>query len=115
MKNIDHKEYWDEIKSIVENCFDSKVYEDTEEDTWTERLHNQVDGHKWVIYYAYHFDVLKLSENEDYAFDNGLIDASSIKSLSDCLTNCAYWAIYADCDDYFSNNRDKILEGLEAA
>ncbi len=109
-KDITYKEYHDEIESIVRNCFDAETYNDIDEDTWTDRLHEQIDGHQWVIYTGYHTDVLKLSDNDDYCFDQGLIDASSAKSLSDITIIAAFWAMYADCLDWFSSNRDEVVQ-----
>lgn len=109
MKDITCKEYHEEIESIVRNCFDAQTYDDINEDTWTDRLHEQIDGHQWVIYYAYHLDVLKHTDNQDYGYDNGLM-AEKYDSLSSCLTHATYWAMYADCQDWFSSNRDEVVK-----
>lgn len=113
MKNLTYNDYSNEIASIVKNCFDAKEYEDTDEDTWTDRLHENIDNHQWVIYTAFHTDVLNHTTNEDYCFEQGLIDASKAQSLSDITQTATFWAMYADCVEYFENNSEELTKDEE--
>jgi hypothetical protein len=106
MKNITYQEYWNEIEPIVKNCFDSKEYDDIDEDTWTERLQEQIDGHQWIIYTGRNYEVLLLSKNETAIDDIGF-EAGDFAKV---VTQAAYFAMEADCLDYFSNNRDEIVK-----
>lgn len=55
-------------------------------------LHETIDGHQWVIYTAYHFDVLKHSPNDGAYFDN--IGPLTLTSLD--LAPIVYAAMEAD-------------------
>lgn len=111
MSDITHKQYWDEIESIVETCWTD--YDNQTEDNWLDALHEQIDGHQYVIYNAYHYQVLLYSPNEEYGYKNGLM-AESYKRLSDCLIHATYWAMYADCVEYFENNKEEIMGRVAA-
>lgn len=66
-------------------------------------LHETIDGHEWVIYYAYNLDVIKYSDNEDYMEQNfGNEYAGEImadKGLDGLHTVIAFWCMYADVQD----------------
>lgn len=55
-------------------------------------LHETIDGHQWVIYTAYHFDVLKHSPNDGAYFDE--IGELTLTSLD--LAPIVYAALAAD-------------------
>jgi hypothetical protein len=117
MANITCSQYWTEVKSIAE-CLvsESAIYtecntaESFDQDTirdhiFDSALHEAIDSHQWVIYYAYNLDVLQHSDNAEYGIDHGIIDASeSIKAgLSTLHCHLAFWALYADVCDYIDD------------
>lgn len=78
------------------------------------RLHETIDGHQWVIYYAYNLPVLTYSDNTDYGVDNGLIDLNPERfSLNDFHTSLAYWALYADVQDHLESAFDDYEEAQQ--
>lgn len=103
-----YQEYYKEIESIVEQCWSD--YDDQTENEWLDSLHEQLDGHEYVIYYANQFDALKHSSNENYGFENGLM-AEKFNNLNDVLMSATYWAMYADSIEYFEYNKTEIMEG----
>jgi hypothetical protein len=128
--------YRAEVKSLAENmitetfewlddksdmtrdeCFDA-VMDDINDHV----LHETIDGHQWVIYYAYNLDVLKYSDNPDYMTDNfGDDSAGSILSeqgLNSLHSALAFWALYADVQDNLAAHGreyfDNYVESTEA-
>lgn len=60
--NITYQEYLAEVRSIAENAIEEAgEYEQDVYDT----AYEAVDGHKWIIYYAYNDDVIRHSGNPD--------------------------------------------------
>ena len=115
------KEYWDEIESIASGLIkkqqelsaDEELERGYIEDAINDLLHEITDGHRWVIYNAYHFSVLEHSENAEYGVTEGLIDcADDIKAggLHKLLMSMCYWAMYADIYDRV---RDKLDDADE--
>ncbi len=93
--NISYRQYWNEINSIVDETFQEAREHQT---IPIEHLHETIDGHQWVIYTAYAFDVLKHSDNGDYSAEQ--FGAESL--VKDGQTNWAvmvYGAMYGDCMD----------------
>jgi hypothetical protein len=96
--------YWLEVNAIaaalvfecMSECDNDR--EEAEELLNDSRLHETIDGHQWIIYYAYNLPVLNYSDNTEYGIDNGLVDCQVIKdrSLNDFHTALAFWALYAD-------------------
>jgi hypothetical protein len=75
------------------------------------RLHETIDGHQWVIYYAYNLPVLTYSDNTEYGVDSGLVALDSDNfSLNDFHNSLAYWALYADVQ----NQLDSAFDDYEA-
>ena len=130
MSELTYPEYWAEVKSLAENmisetfewlddkaeltrdeCFDATMDEINDH-----VLHETIDGHQWVIYYAYNLDVIKHSANEDYYADNfgGEALASSLESGLDTLhCHIAFWCLYADvADELAEHGREYFDEYL---
>jgi len=116
MSTITNTEYWKEIKSIAENIV-SETMDETDNDRVAaedfindSRLHETIDGHQWIIYYAYSLDVIKHSDNASYYEDNfgGNDIAAVLKDggIDKLHTAMAFWAMYADVQDYLSDAFD---------
>lgn len=65
-------EYWDEINEIAESLVAEAMgscdqdRRAAEEHIQGSALHEAIDGHQWIIYNAYHLEVLQHSDNADY-------------------------------------------------
>lgn len=100
------------VAECMAECDNSR--DDAEELINDSRLHETIDGHQWVIYYAYNLPVLEYSNNTEYGVDNGLVDTSIIteRSLNDFHTALAYWALYADVQEHLGSAFDDYEENL---
>ncbi len=128
--NITSHQYWQEVSSIAASLVqESASYLDLETAETFDRdaildhindsvLHEAIDGHQWVIYYAYNLDVLQHSNNEEYMINNfGCEHAGEVlqeKGLSGLHSALAYWALYADVQDALDNAFDEYEEALES-
>jgi hypothetical protein len=67
-------EYRTEIASIAEEIQDEirRNGGDVQD-----RVHEYCDGHQWVIYTEYNYDVLANSANSECGVDDGLVDANA--------------------------------------
>lgn len=110
MLDITRADYYTEIKRIVDDLEDRYISSDI--DDISDALHETIDGHQWVIYTSYCFDVLRHSDNWEYGADEGLIDTKS-GSLSDILRAAVYWAMYADVQNDL-RSEEELNEAREA-
>jgi len=120
--NIKYKQYWDEVSDLSINIVDEAIDQnagvferDEVEELINDRiLHETIDGHEWVIYYANNLDVLKHTNNEDYAEDNfggeGLVKALKEGGVTKLHTSIVFWALYADVQE----NINEVLEEKES-
>ena len=123
MSNITSSQYWNEVQSIaVSIAEDAMSYcdnnrKDAEELIIDSLLHETIDGHQWIIYYAYNLDVYQHSDNSDYYIDNfGGDDAAYVlkeKGLDGLHQVLAYWSLYADVQDKISEALDGIESNIE--
>jgi hypothetical protein len=101
-------EYRKEIESLA-SAIESEVRESIDYDNTIdvndavyEAVHLTVDSHMWIIYNAYHLDIIQHSDNAEYGIDEGLIDATScvaeggVPKLHQVM---AFWAMYEDVRD----------------
>ncbi len=98
--DISSREYWTEIAAIAaEVTREARAYERDISDV----LHETIDGHQWVIYTAYNFDVAKLSPNSD-AWEEWGITAGPMFDAQR-----AYCAMHADVCEHsdFDNTEDE--------
>jgi len=115
MSNLTNTEYWKEIKSITDNLASEAMaendnYRDAAEEYINDvALHETIDGHQWVIYYAYNLPVLEHSNNTYYAEEQGLIGETPLENgLNSFHTMLAFWAMYADVQEYLSDSLDEL-------
>ena len=123
MSNFTSSQYWNEVQSIaVSIAEDAMSYcgnnrEEAEELINDSLLHETIDGHQWIIYYAYNLDVYQYSDNSDYYIDNfGGDDAAYVlkeKGLDGLHQALAYWSLYADVQDKISEALDGIESNIE--
>lgn len=130
MSNITNTVYWAEVASLATSIVqdaadrtDCNTVDTFDRDTVQDQifdtvLHETIDGHQWVIYYAYNLDVLQHSDNEDYMIDQfGNDEAGCVlkdRGLSGLHSVLAYWALYADVTDRISEALDDYESSLES-
>ena len=120
MSNITSSQYCNEIQSLaVSIAEDAMLSCDNNRDEAEELINDSllfetIDGHEWVIYYAYNLDVYQYSNNPDYYIDNfGGDDATYVlkeKGLDGLHNVLAFWSLYADVQDKI----DEALDGVES-
>ena len=118
MSELSSIEYETEIQSIADNMAAEALADNdndidaARDDIFDSRLHETINGHRWVIYNAYNADVMRHSDNEDYYIDNfGAEDAGAVlkeRGLSGLHNVIVFWCMYADVSEL-------IADALEAA
>jgi hypothetical protein len=124
-------DYWNEVNSLAESVVEEAAQQEScdtkdsfDRDTVLEAindriLHETIDGHSWVIYYANNLDVIQHSDNEDYLIDNlGLEEAGHCLKkggLNGLHQAIAFWALYADVQDKIEEALDSYEENLPEA
>tara|TARA_R110000744_G_scaffold20440_1_gene53667 strand:+ start:481 stop:834 length:354 start_codon:yes stop_codon:yes gene_type:complete len=101
MSNITYREYKDEISDIAEDLYkeareEHPEDEDDRNEFLRERLHELVDGHRWIIYNAYNLSVYEHSPNPDayqdmYENDDlgSVLAGNGLRSLHTIIAYCA--------------------------
>tara|TARA_R110000803_G_scaffold183400_1_gene245743 strand:- start:183 stop:554 length:372 start_codon:yes stop_codon:yes gene_type:complete len=120
---MNNQEYYLEINNIAESIVDDAMEQKDNDRSEAEEfindslLHEVVDGHQWIIYYAYNLDVIGHSNNDEYMIDNfgGESLEASLKDggLNGLHTAIAFWAMYADVQELIDTKIDEKLESLE--
>lgn len=92
MEVITYNDYWSEVESIAVQVTQESRTEDRE---IGEVLHETIDSHHWLIYNAYHLQILSISSKEDAYFDEhgGSLEVSS---ASEVFQTLAFYAFQAD-------------------
>ena len=91
--DISYGDYWKEIGSIGKECRGLAAENDTD---ISDEILTYIDGHRWIIYNAYHFDILRHSDNEESLLDNSELCIDSSTSLFQITAQFAFWAMYTD-------------------
>ena len=123
MSNITSSQYGNEIQSLAVSIAEDAMSqcdnnrEEAEELINDSLLHETIDGHQWVIYYAYNLDVYQHSNNPDYYIDNfGGDDAAFVlkeKGLDGLHNVLAFWSLYADVQDKIEEALDGVESNIE--
>lgn len=84
-------DYWNEVESTAKNCVEDAIEFDADlyDTVW-----ELVDGHSWVIYYAYNLAILKNSDNPSALFEE--MGPQSFDDHLDALQKMAFFAFYQD-------------------
>ena len=97
-------DYWDSVKSMAEEIFEA-CDEDSEPIAGSTRLHEEVDGTAWVIYYGQAVDVLRYSDHDDAIFEEMGEDAlQGCRDMGAVYCRAAYYAMMQDIIEYAENN-----------
>ena len=120
MSNITSSQYWNEVQSLAVSIAEDAMSQcdndrsEAEEMINDSMLHETIDGHQWIIYYAYNLDVYQYSDNSDYYIENfGSDDAAHVlkeNGLNGLHQALAFWSLYADVQDKIG----KALDGVES-
>ena len=123
MPNITSSQYWNEVQSLAVTIAEEAMLhcennrDEAEELINDSLLHETIDGHQWIIYYAYNLDVYQYSENSDYYIDNfGGDDTAYVlkeKGLDGLHQVLAYWSLYADVQDKIGEALDGVESSIE--
>lgn len=127
MSNITYQKYRKEIESLAESLVEEAIYDlDSDEldaedildyINMSSMLHETIDGHQWVTYYAYNDDVLKHSDNRDsMAFNMGNEEMGRVvaeQGLDTLKMQMAFFAMYDDVQELISEQIELQLEELE--
>lgn len=92
------EEYLREVANIAESMVGEAADDGDDRDELYDRLHETIDGHQWVIYTAYNFDVLRHSDNDGAYVENfgadGLVTDGCLNTAA-----LAYAALEADVSE----------------
>ncbi len=112
--DMSRREYWEEVsslaKSITEECLDgfdaktqAEIQKDNHHDAFREALDERtwetIDGHQWVIYTHYNFDIMRFSDNSGYSAEN-FGSESIIKDGQLDTAAIAFGGLYADVTEH---------------
>lgn len=89
-EQVTYSEYWNEIASLAKQI--SKEAREESRDI-IEVLDETIDGHQWVIYTSFNFDVLRHCSDHDVIFENSS-DASNQDGMF--WGRAAYFAMHRD-------------------
>ena len=113
-------QYWNEVEALANQIAQDAMEQTDNDRNEAEELINDsllfetIDGHQWVIYNAYHLDVLQYSDNSDhYVAEFGTEDAALVlkeRGLDGLHQALAFWALYADVQEKISDALDEIEE-----
>lgn len=128
MNNITAQQYWAEVSAIAANLVseaadytDCNTADTFDRDTILDHindsaLHETIDGHQWVIYYAYNLDIYEHSDNSDSAIDEfgsdwagELLKQSGLSGLHQGI---AFWAFHRDVYEALDNALDDYENNL---
>lgn len=92
--NITSQEYWTEIESLAKQCLE---WSQEDERGFSDLVMEAIDGHQWVIYYGFNYDVLKNTDYQGYYIEEFGTDGESFEDL---MMRSAFWAMYNDVINY---------------
>ena len=104
MSLITASQYWKEVEATAARVI-ARAQDESEDGDLMEVindtiLHEEIDGHEWIVYDVYNLDVIQYSENIDHYIDNFGADAAAeelkARGLTGLHTTIAFWAMYAD-------------------
>ena len=74
-------------------------------------LFEQIDSHEWIIYTRYHLQIMENTNNENYLIEN--IGEASGDDFHSIVAQFAFWAFYADVQDYLDGEIKEFLYDME--
>jgi len=116
---MNHSEYYKEINelsiSIIEQAMEQAEDKEEAEEMLNDYLiHENVDSHEFVIYYAKAFEVLGISSNDEYMIENlgeeSAVEALKSGGLSGLHSALAFWAMCADVQEVIYDLLEEAYE-----
>ena len=93
---MNNGEYYAEIQELADDLVSDCRNGDIESsDDLSDRVHEMVDGHEWIIYTGYAQEVVVISDNDGYSVENFGADCIVTDGCIDWSV-LAYGAMYAD-------------------
>ena len=94
---MNHSEYVQTMNSLIDSVYDEFKRDDTQE--LSDIVHETVDGHQWVIYYADAWDLVSFVRQFDfseYSDAQNIVDdiGEETAYLDTLMTKMAYWIMY---------------------
>lgn len=114
-------QYWEEVKGMSKEVIDQAKEVQGEDATKEELedviqdyiLHENIDGHQWIIYTAYHRPIIDFTSNEDAYLDmyhpDDLGKLLAGRGLGHIEMIRAFWAFYYDVQEAVY----EALEGMD--
>lgn len=107
---MNHSEYTQTMDSLINSAYEELKRDDTQE--LSDIVHEMVDGHQWVIYYAQALDLVSFVRRID--FDEYAEAQSILEDIGELTTDLdtlasqlAFWIMY-------NNVYGAVYERLEA-
>ncbi len=104
---VTYQEYWNEIKTLAES-----VLKEYDEESRHDGAFETVDSHQWIIYNAYHYDVLRHCQDENAYFEQ-FGEAPTGESVHEILGKLAFVAMLQDVEgaiqDLRSEKQDEVV------
>ena len=90
-------EYTETMNSLIDSVYEEFKRDDTQE--LSDIVHETVDGHQWVIYYAHAFDLVgfvRRIDFDEYTEAQGVLEdiGENTSDLDTLMTQMAYWIMY---------------------
>ena len=115
---ISYNEYNKEVLSLANSILDEALQDNdhnldqAKEEINDTRLHETIDSHQWIIYWAYNLSVIQHSDNDEYYTDNFGTEEAGLwlcrTGLSSLHTVIAFWALYADVQEKLNDLYETI-------
>ena len=120
MSHITSSQYWIEVEALatqiaqdaMSSCDNNR--DEAEELITDSLMHETIGAHQWIIYNAYHLDVLQYSDNSDYYVNEFSTDDAAIvlreSGLAGLHQALAFYALFADVQEKITDALDEIEE-----
>jgi hypothetical protein len=94
---MNHSEYTETMHSLIDSVYEEVKRDETQE--LSDIVHETVDGHQWVIYYAQAWDLVSFVRQFDFseyvAAQDYLEDiGEGTTDLDTLMTQMAFWIMY---------------------
>jgi hypothetical protein len=94
---MNFNEYTETMHSLIDSVYEEFKRDDTQE--LSDIVHETVDGHQWVIYYAHAWDLVgfvRRIDFDEYAEAQDMLSdiGEHTSDLDTLMTQIAYWIMY---------------------
>jgi hypothetical protein len=94
---MNFNEYTETMHSLIDSVYEEFKRDDTQE--LSDIVHETVDGHQWVIYYAHAWDLVSFVRRidfDEYTEAQGILEdiGENTADLDTLVTQMSYWIMY---------------------